>query len=98
MKYIKKFEDTYKDISKKYLKYQVDDYVLPYDKSRKNCYVVVVEVTGGGWSDYTVEDRDIITGNALSRYPVMENEIERKLTPEEIEEIEIKRSSKKYNL
>lgn len=97
MKYIKKFEDTYKDISKRYLNYEVGDYVLPKDKSRKDCYVIIVEITGG-WSDYIVEDHDIFTGNTLSRYPVMDNEIERKLTPEEIYEIEIKRNAKKYNL
>ena len=39
-----------------------------------------------------------LTDNVLEYFPIDENEIVRKLTAEEIQDIEVQKNSKKYNL
>lgn len=90
MKYIKKFE--------KLLNYSVGDYVLPQGENPKDSYSVISEFMGGGFADYMISTYNIYTNKQLEHFPIMDNEIIRKLTDQEIEEIETKRTSKKYNL
>ena len=89
MKFIKTFEEQNK-------KYNIGDYVLTKDQSRSDCYVIITDIYNGVW-DYWVSDYDY-DGRELSRYPITENDLIRKMTSEEIEDIESIKAIKKYNL
>jgi hypothetical protein len=90
MKHLKKFE--------KQLKYELGDYVIPIGENPKDSYTVISEVRGGSFSDYMVSTYKIYSGNRIEHFPIMEYEIVRKMTPKEIEGIEIKKNTKKYNI
>ena len=79
-------------------KYQLGDFIL-IPNPLKNSYTKITEVRGNSsFADYMITTYDIVTDNVLEHFPVDENEIVRKLTPEEIKDIEVKKSSTKYNL
>jgi hypothetical protein len=90
MKYIKKFE--------KQLNYKEGDYVLPQGDNPKDSYSIIDEVRGGSFGDYMISTYNIYTNKQIEHFPIMDNEIVRKLTDSEIEDIKIKRDLKKYNL
>ena len=73
------------------------DFILIPDPL-KNSYTKIIEVRKSSFADYMIKTCDILTDNVLQSFPIDENEIVRKLTAEEIQDIEIKRNSKKYNL
>ena len=105
MKYIKKFENIEEDL--KNMKYQADDYVLLdidkiIDNNSKNNetivpfkYVQIRYVKPNIRYSYRV-DFDSKDNNGVCW--VNEDEIIRKLTPEEIEECEMIKNANKYNL
>lgn len=90
MKYIKLFES-------RIFKYELGDYVIPVGNNPKDSYSIVEEVRGGFY-DYMVASYNIYSGKQVERFPVVENEIIRKLTPEEIKNITMWLQVKKYNL
>ena len=90
MKHIKTFEEKNK-------KYKVGDYIIVKDQSRPNCYVRIEEVNDGRAFDYMAIDYNF-DNDQLSRYPIFEDEIIRKMTPDEIKNLKILRDTKKYNL
>ncbi len=53
-----------------------------------------VEVFG----DYMISTYNIYTNKQIEHFPIMDNEIVRKLTDSEIEDIKIKKTSNKFNL
>lgn len=92
MKYIKNFEGNKIPLGKG--KYKLGDYILipgPLEDS----YTKITEVRNSSFADYMITTYEIGTDNVLEHFPVDEQEIIRKLTPEEIAEIDIKRSAKK---
>lgn len=92
MKYIKKYEN-------KNFKYQLGDYVIPIGENPKDSYTIIIDVRGGSFCDYMVETYNIYTDKKIEGpWPIFDSEIIRKLTPEEIESITVKKASKKYNL
>lgn len=92
MKYLKTYE---KWIDKKYKK---GDYILVYDEqSRSNCYVRIVDDISNSSNYYMASDYNY-NGKELSRYPIFDYEIVRKLTPDEIEDIKAKITARKYNI
>ena len=90
MKYLKKFENV--------LHYKKGDYVLPQGENPKDSYSVIAEVRGGGFADYMIMTYNIYTGKVLEHFPIKDHEIIRKLTDQEIEDIEMKKNTNKYNL
>lgn len=95
MKYIKKFEGNKIPLGSG--KYELGDYVLIPD-TKRNSYIKITEVRNSYWADYIITIYDIFTDNILEKIPVNEDEIIRKLTTDEINEIHIKKTAKKYNL
>jgi len=88
MKYIRAYEAS---------KYELDDYIIPTGDNPKNSYTIIDEV-GDGFYDYMVSTFDINTKKQLERFPILDKEIIRKLTPEEIETIETKFTANKFNI
>jgi len=96
MKYLKRFES-------KILNYKEGDYVVPIEvengKNPKDSYTVIDDVRGGSFGDYMVSTYNIYTGQRLEGpWPILDSEILRKLTQEEIDYFDILRSTKNYNL
>jgi len=97
MKYIKTYEN-------KNLKYNIGDYIIPieteYGKNPKDSYSVIVSILrGGSFGEYMISTYNIYTDKKLEGpWPIFDSEIVRKLTPDEIQEITIKKDIKKYNL
>lgn len=90
MKHIKTYEN-------RNYKYQIGDYVFIKDGNKPNSYTVIVSRGNSVWP-YMLETYDLDSGKIIERFPVDDSEIIRKLTPEEIELISIKKAAKKYNL
>ena len=96
MKYIKKYENIN-------YKYQVGDYIIPIEtengKNPKDSYSVIDSIQGGNIGDYMVSTYHIYTDKKLEGpWPIFDNEIVRKLTQGEIENIETLRTVKKLNI
>ena len=93
MKYIKKYEWFE-------YKYKIGDYVYVSGYSNFEPYAKILKVnkeTSSGW-DYRIRAWSIDYKKMVDYFYIDEIDIERKLTPEEIEEFEIQINSNKYNL
>jgi len=96
MKYIKTFEDSQSEV-----KYKIGDYVI---LSESDWMVKpFVKILDHWWNDeanmddYEAEailDEDSGIGKVI----ICDDDIERKMTPEEIEKFELEKSAQKYNL
>ena len=96
MKYIKTYEN-------KNLKYNIGDYIIPieteYGKNPKDSYSVIDNIIGGNLGDYMISTYNIYTNKKVEGpWPIFDNEIVRKLTPGEIENIEMLGTTKKFNI
>ena len=96
MKYIKKYEN-------RNFKYQVGDYIIPIEtengKNPKDSYSVIDNIIGGNLGDYMISTYNIYTNKKVEGpWPIFDNEIVRKLTPGEIENIKILGTTKKFNI
>jgi len=96
MKYIKKYEN-------RNFKYQVGDYIIPIEtengKNPKDSYSVIDNIIGGNLGDYMISTYNIYTNKKVEGpWPIFDNEIVRKLTPGEIENIEMLGTTKKFNI
>jgi len=89
MKYIKTFEDQE-------LEYKIGDYILLIDNDwsiMRECVIADIDIGYGYQIEAYYE-----TENAAYFYWIAFEEIQRKLTIEEIEDFKLRIESKKYNL
>jgi len=98
MKYLKMYEDNFGT-----QKYEVDDYVFLLNNRRfwnlnVCCKIIDVLEIKNGTISYKIKTFWIDDPSKEEKVWVLQKEIERKLTPEEVEEFEFNQTTNKYNL